>query len=135
MSAEGARQEALLALLADRGLGALIVTEPHNVRYLTGYVGSNGIALVGAGGRLLLTDSRYAVSARDQVRGAEVQVGTRDLLSDVALPWGKIEERLRTAAPRGQKKHAVEKFEARLTELGAIERPEPRPRLQKVPTK
>jgi Xaa-Pro aminopeptidase len=84
MSAETARQDALLALLADRDLGALIVTEADNVRYLTGYVGSNGIALVGAGGRLLLTDSRYAVSARDQVRGATVQVGTRDLLADVA---------------------------------------------------
>jgi Xaa-Pro aminopeptidase len=58
VSAETSRQDALLALLADRDLGALIVTEADNVRYRTGYVGSNGIALVGAGGRLLLTDSR-----------------------------------------------------------------------------
>jgi Xaa-Pro aminopeptidase len=92
MSAETARQDALLALLADRGLGALIVTEADNVRYLTGYVGSNGIALVGAGGRLLLTDSRYAVSARDQVRGATVQVGTRDLLADVAAAVPEVAE-------------------------------------------
>jgi Xaa-Pro aminopeptidase len=79
-----ARQERLLRALAGRGLDALVVTDPANVRYLTAYVGSNGIAVIGSHGRLLLTDSRYAVSARDQVRGAEVVVGKRDLLSDVA---------------------------------------------------
>ena len=52
-----ARQEKLLALLESRGLGALVVTDSANVRYLTGYVGSNGVALIGAGGRVLLTDT------------------------------------------------------------------------------
>jgi Xaa-Pro aminopeptidase len=84
MSAYAERQERLLALLADRGLDALVVTEPANVRYLTGYVGSNGIALIGVAGRVLVTDSRYAVSAREQVQGAEVRIGKRDLLADVA---------------------------------------------------
>jgi Xaa-Pro aminopeptidase len=79
-----ARQERLLAVLAERGLGAMLVTGPANVRYLTGYVGSNGIAVIGTGGRVLITDSRYAVSATEQVQGAEVIVGRRDLLADVA---------------------------------------------------
>ena len=79
-----ARQDRLLAVLEERALGALVVTESANVRYLTGYVGSNGIAVIGAGGRVLITDSRYAVSATEQVAGAEVIVGTRDLLSSVA---------------------------------------------------
>jgi Xaa-Pro aminopeptidase len=78
------RQDRLLGALTERGLDALVVTDLANVRYLTGYVGSNGIAVIGTNGRLLLTDSRYAVSARDQVHGAEVVVGKRDLLSDVA---------------------------------------------------
>lgn len=81
---EEVRQERLLAVLADRGIDALLVTEAANVRYLTGYVGSNGIAVIGPRGRVLLTDTRYAVSAREQVRGAEVVVGSRDLLKDVA---------------------------------------------------
>ena len=84
MSAPEARQDRLLADLATRGLAALIVTDPANVRYLTGYVGSNGVALIGTGGRVLLTDSRYAVSATEQVTGAEVVIGKRDLLADVA---------------------------------------------------
>lgn len=85
-----ARQEKLLAALEARGLGALIVTDPANVRYLTGYVGSNGVALIGTGGRVLLTDSRYQVSATEQVQGAEVVIGKRDLLADVASRVGDV---------------------------------------------
>jgi Xaa-Pro aminopeptidase len=80
---EAARQQGLLAALEARGLDALVVTDLANVRYLTGYVGSNGIAVLGRERRVLLTDSRYAVSARAQVSGAEVVVGGRDLLADV----------------------------------------------------
>ncbi len=79
-----ARQDRLLVGLVDRGLAALVVTDPANVRYLTGYVGTNGIAVIGVNGRFLFTDSRYAVSAVEQVAGAEVVIGTRDLLADVA---------------------------------------------------
>lgn len=87
---EPGRQERLLAALAARDLGALVVTDLANVRYLTGYVGSNAIALVGAGGRRLVTDSRYALSAREQVAGAEVVVGRRDLLADVAAALPEV---------------------------------------------
>ncbi len=83
-AAHAARQAALAAGLPARGLGVMVVTEPANVRYLTGYVGSNGIALVGRDACVLLTDSRYSVSAREQVAEAEVVIGGRDLLADVA---------------------------------------------------
>lgn len=90
MTPQERRQEVLLGALAERDLAALVVTDAANVRYLTGYVGSNGIALVGAGGRMLLTDSRYAVSARETVRGAQVVIGSRDLLADVAARIGEV---------------------------------------------
>ena len=81
---EVARQDAVLEALAERGLGALIVTGLANVRYLTGYVGSNGVALIGPRGRKLVTDSRYEAAAREQARGVDVVIGRRDLLGDVA---------------------------------------------------
>ncbi len=84
MSAEEGRQERLLARLEERGLAALVVTGPANVRYLTGYVGSNGVAVLAPGGRRLVTDSRYEVSARAETRGVDVVIGKRDLLADVA---------------------------------------------------
>ena len=51
MTASTASQDRLLATLGERNLGALIVTDLANVRYLTGYVGSNGVALICSQGR------------------------------------------------------------------------------------
>lgn len=84
MSGHAGRIAAVRERIAREEIGALVVSNPANVRYLTGYIGSNGTAVIGADGAELLTDSRYAVSAREQVRGAEVVVGSRDLLGDIA---------------------------------------------------
>lgn len=65
-------------------LDALVVTNLVNVRYLTGYTGSNGVAVVGPDVRLFFTDFRYMTQAADEVTGFEVRRGERDLLGDVA---------------------------------------------------
>lgn len=84
MSAAASRRARLVASLSGRGIDALVVSHPPNVRYLTGYVGSNGVAVVGAAGVRLLTDSRYAVSARAQVDGqVEVVIGPGDLGGEI----------------------------------------------------
>jgi Xaa-Pro aminopeptidase len=61
------RAERLAGAIADRGLDALLVTDLVNVRYLTGYTGSNGMAIVGAGMRRFLTDFRYASQVEREV--------------------------------------------------------------------
>ena len=43
------RADRVAAKLAERELDALLVTDLVNVRWLTGYTGSNGLALVGPG--------------------------------------------------------------------------------------
>lgn len=57
--------------LAQRGVQRLIVSAPANVRYLTGYTGSNGIAAIAASGcataHELLTDFRYETQAQAEV--------------------------------------------------------------------
>jgi len=53
--------------LPDAGIDVLLVTNLINVRYLTGYTGSNGIALVGAGTRTFITDFRYVEQAAEEV--------------------------------------------------------------------
>jgi Xaa-Pro aminopeptidase len=113
-AAAPARQDRLLVALVDAGLAALVVTEPANVRYLTGYVGSNGVAVIGVNGRFLFTDSRYAVSATEQVTGAEVVIGTRDLLADVAASAAAVAG----GGPIGvEAEHLTLARHARLTEL------------------
>jgi Xaa-Pro aminopeptidase len=59
------RAEQLVGLLADADV--LLVTDLVNVRYLTGYTGSNGIALVGSETRVFITDFRYLQQAGDEV--------------------------------------------------------------------
>lgn len=111
---EADRQERLIASLGEGGPRVLMVTEGANVRYLTGYRGSNGIALVGPAGRTLLTDSRYAVSAREQVAGAEVVIGGRDLLADVAA---RARELAGDGAVGVEAEHMTLARHARLVEL------------------
>jgi len=69
-SAAVARADRLAAAVAERELDALLVSAPVNVRYLSGYTGSNGALLVGAGddgGRRFYTDFRYASQVQDEV--------------------------------------------------------------------
>jgi Xaa-Pro aminopeptidase len=49
------------------GLDALLITALTNVRYTTGYTGSNGLAIVGPQTRVFVTDFRYVEQAADEV--------------------------------------------------------------------
>ncbi len=62
-----ARQERVRRALAERQLEALLVTHVPNVRYLTGFTGSAGIALVTLEATYFITDSRYTLQAQSQV--------------------------------------------------------------------
>jgi Xaa-Pro aminopeptidase len=79
-----ARADKLEERLAERELDALVVTNLVNVRYLTGYTGSNGIAVVGPGLRLFFTDFRYLTRAAEEVPDFDRIRARRDLLGDVA---------------------------------------------------
>jgi Xaa-Pro aminopeptidase len=79
------RAERLGEVIAERDLDALLVTDLVNVRYLTGYTGSNGLAIVGPQARRFLTDFRYASQIEREVPDEwERQMVVQDLL--VALP-------------------------------------------------
>lgn len=65
-----ARLSAVRARLAERGLDALLVTHPPNVRYLSGHIGTAGALVVGADWACLLVDARYREAvARQTSRG------------------------------------------------------------------
>lgn len=95
MSGFEGRQDRVVADLAARELDALVVTDLTNVRYTTGYVGSNAVALFTRERRLLFTDFRYVVSARAQTRGVEVVQAGRDLVEKLAAA-------ITDAAPSGR---------------------------------
>ncbi len=78
------RADRLLALLEERSLDCLLVTDLVNVRYLTGFTGTNGACLVSPEERLFFTDFRYVERARAEVRDFERVDAGRELLGDLA---------------------------------------------------
>jgi len=65
-----ARVDALLHAVAERELDVLLVSNVVNVRWLTGFTGSNAAALFGADQRRFVTDFRYLTQAAAQVDDA-----------------------------------------------------------------
>jgi Xaa-Pro aminopeptidase len=65
------RRNRLAARLADLGVDAMLVTHLPNVRYLTGFTGSNGFVVVGAAGSVFITDGRYTEQARHEASEIE----------------------------------------------------------------
>jgi Xaa-Pro aminopeptidase len=66
------RGDRLEALLSERELDRALVTDLANVRYLSGFAGTNGACVCGPGERLFLTDFRYTERAAGEVEGWEV---------------------------------------------------------------
>jgi Xaa-Pro aminopeptidase len=98
-----ARAERLAALLADRDLDMLLVGDLvrpgdsgadaiSNLRWLTGFSGTSGLAAVGADRRLFVTDFRYAERAAREVSGDfERKIAERELLpAAVELLSGRV---------------------------------------------
>lgn len=61
-----ARLNALRAKLRERQLDAILISHPSNRRYITGFTGSSGFALVTLQEAILLTDFRYIKQAEEQ---------------------------------------------------------------------
>ncbi len=86
----GGRPARLGRLITDAQLDALIVEGAANLRYLAGYTGSNGLALVRAdGGGRFYTDFRYASQVAEEVDDAfECEIVTGELLDAMAGALG-----------------------------------------------
>lgn len=104
------RQQRALALLAEHDLDALVLCARENLRYLSGFTGSEAVLLLTAGSSLFLTDSRYTTQAREQVTAGRVEeyrvqaegiaaalrhAGVRRIGFESSLAYGKVND-LRT---------------------------------------
>jgi Xaa-Pro aminopeptidase len=61
------RADRLVELIAERELNQRFVSDLTNVRYLTGFTGTNGACLVGRDERIFFTDFRYTERAEQEV--------------------------------------------------------------------
>ena len=68
------RVERLRSSLQEQGLDGLFVTDINNVRYLSGFTGSNGSLLVTPEKSWFFTDGRYKTQSAEQVQNAEIEI-------------------------------------------------------------
>ncbi len=87
------RTQRLVDLLAGEEVDVLLVSSPLNLRYMTGYTGSNGLAVIGPQTRVFVTDFRYVEQAEQEVEASyDRRRDQHDLLQAIpqALPEGRV---------------------------------------------
>lgn len=88
------RRERLRALLETRKLPLLVISNPLNIFYLTGFRGSTGIGVVSRLGTFLWVDPRYVLQAREQAQGVEITEAKGSLLRAVGAWLGERSSRV-----------------------------------------
>ena len=81
------RAERVERRLAEKGADLLLVLDLVNVRYLTGFTGTNGMCVVGHGVRRFVTDFRYVEQAGAEVEGFDVERGPQEFLDALSDGW------------------------------------------------
>jgi len=82
-------------MMAEKGLDALLVSQPENCRYLSGFTGSSGWLIISDSHAILATDSRYTEQAKQETQYFEVMQIKGELdswLPELAsgLRWHKL---------------------------------------------
>jgi Xaa-Pro aminopeptidase len=83
--AEGARRKSVVkrlrklrTLIAEKGLDALLLSQPENLRYLSGFTGSSGWLLISEHKAILATDFRYVEQAKGESLDFEITQTKRE---------------------------------------------------------
>ena len=61
----------LRSAIGESEIDGMLISDPHNRRYLSGFIGSAGYLVITQSGAVLATDSRYTEQAADQATGFE----------------------------------------------------------------
>ncbi len=81
---------ALTSQFADLKIDAFLISALPNVRYLTGFTGSNALLLVTPGRSTLFTDPRYSIQAAQETSGCVVKTARASLTAEAAQLIGRL---------------------------------------------
>ena len=81
------RADRVAGRLPEKGVDLLLVAHGPNLRYLTGFTGSNGMAVVGRDVRRFITDFRYVEQAATQVPDFDREQGPQDFVTALETGW------------------------------------------------
>jgi len=73
-----------------QGVDAFLVTDIHNVRYLTGFSGSSGFLFITKRKNILITDFRYKEQAGREVQGWDIFIEKKDVIKTIKRLSQKI---------------------------------------------
>jgi Xaa-Pro aminopeptidase len=79
-----ARVEKLRQLMKKNDLAGFLVTSQYNLRYLTNFTGTTGLALITRDNAYFVTDFRYTEQAAAQAQGFEIIKNSGPIFDDVA---------------------------------------------------
>jgi Xaa-Pro aminopeptidase len=106
--------------LAERKLDGLLVAFSPNLRYLTGFTGSNGSLLVLGGKSILFTDPRYQIQASQEVT-CRVKIAKGPLVAAVAAAIARLGLKRIGYEPARMTCDAYESLKARLPMRASLE--------------
>lgn len=74
----------LRELLVEKELDALFVTSGYNRRYITGFTGTAGVAIISNDDAVFITDFRYMEQAADQIKDFRIVQHEKTIIEEVA---------------------------------------------------
>jgi Xaa-Pro aminopeptidase len=77
------RRRALQSQLAEHRLHSLLITQPANWYYLTGFTGEAGVLVVSRRGTTLISDGRFMAQARQETSGVRIVQQASSLAASV----------------------------------------------------
>jgi Xaa-Pro aminopeptidase len=88
------RIKRLVEKLGEKDIEGLLISQPENRRYLSGFEGSAGFLFITPKGKILATDSRYTVQAKSQAPDYELRTISGDMsqwflqiIDELGIKW------------------------------------------------
>ncbi|GEK36492.1 M24 family metallopeptidase [Enterococcus thailandicus] len=78
------RVEKLRKKMQEENLDSFLVTSPYNLRYLTNFTGTTGLAVITLDKAFFITDFRYTEQAANQAQGFEIIKNVGPIFDEVA---------------------------------------------------
>ncbi|WP_117169250.1 M24 family metallopeptidase [Paraliobacillus sediminis] len=76
--------EKLRSVMKKDNLGALVITNSFNIRYMTGFTGTSGVVLITESEALFITDFRYTQQAADEAPLYEIIEHKQGIIKEIA---------------------------------------------------
>ena len=75
----------LRVLMKERGIDALLITNPYNLHYMTQFTGTAGIAIISEDDAVFITDFRYTEQAEKEIEGYRIVLHSKTIIEEVAV--------------------------------------------------